>query len=55
MNPNPKRSEIEEMIDVILHHSGWIKIDDWICEACYQRFIESGYGKKLGEMRSDVA
>ena len=34
---------------------GYMDGDDWICEACYQRFIESGYGKKLGEMRSDVA
>ncbi len=22
---------------------------DWLCEACYQRFIASGFGKRLGE------
>jgi hypothetical protein len=28
---------------------GYTDGKDWLCEACYERFVASGFGKKLGE------
>jgi hypothetical protein len=28
---------------------GYSSEGDWICETCYQRYIESGFGKELGD------
>ena len=30
-------------------HVGYTDGNDWICEACYERFVASGFGKRLGE------
>jgi hypothetical protein len=31
-------------------HVGYENNSDWVCQECYQKYIKSGFGKKLGDL-----
>jgi hypothetical protein len=31
-------------------HFGYLYNSDWVCQECYTKYIESGFGKKLGDL-----
>lgn len=35
-------------------HSGYVSNSDWLCQECHDKYITSGFGKKLGDLDSIV-
>ena len=31
-------------------HCGWVKDSQWVCQECFEKYIKSGFGKRLGDL-----